>query len=227
MIKPPTMMLSASDRSVSWYGLIPVHSRNASAARYGHAKMRCIAPPAAPSLLRGGGMSRTLAASCSRSASRLSVTSPSQTSSLTRVRLEADHDVAEAAARGLIDDLLALGDPHERGAERRRDRDGARARRLLLGVLGQEVRLVLLVVVVDRANGHEHPRTDGIGLGWRPDCVRVTEHLLELADLRLHQPLLVLGGVVLRVLSDVAVLSRDLDALGDVRAPVLDQIGKL
>src|SRR4249919_2203477 len=115
--------------------------------------MRCIAPPAAPSLLRGAGMSRTRAASWSRSASRLMVTGPSQTSGLSRVRLEADHDVAEAAARGLVDDLLALRDAHERGAERRRDGDGACARRFLFGVLRQEIRLVILIVVVDRTDG--------------------------------------------------------------------------
>src|SRR4249920_1214559 len=99
--------------------------------------MRCIAPPAAPSLLRGAGMSRILEASFSRFASRLP-TSPSQTRWLTRVRLEADHDVPEAATRRLVHDLLALGDTHEGGAERRGDGDRSRARRLLLGVLGQE-----------------------------------------------------------------------------------------
>ena len=62
-ISAPTAMLSASDSSVSWYGRTPVHRRNARIPRYGQAKMRCIAPPAAPSLLRGAGISRILGAS--------------------------------------------------------------------------------------------------------------------------------------------------------------------
>ncbi len=44
------------------------------------------------------------------------------------------------------------------------------------------------------------------------------EHVLELADLGLHEPLLFLGGVVLGVLLEVAVLARHLDLLGDALA---------
>ena len=48
------------------------------------------------------------------------------------------------------------------------------------------------------------------------DDARVREPLLEHGDARLEMRLLVLGGVVLRVLGDVAELARDADAVGDV-----------
>ena len=49
------------------------------------------------------------------------------------------------------------------------------------------------------------------------DDLRIAEHPLEVADPRLHQRLFVLRGVVLRVLTDVAVLASGLEPFGDVR----------
>ena len=46
------------------------------------------------------------------------------------------------------------------------------------------------------------------------DDLRIAEHPLEVADPRLHEPLLVLRGVVLGVLADVAVLARNPEPLG-------------
>ena len=100
-ISAPLTMFSASDSSVSCQGRMPVHSRNARIARYGHAKIRCAAPPAAPSLLRGAGMSRT------RGASRGALSLVRGHAELAGERLEGDDPVAERAAGRLVGDLVA------------------------------------------------------------------------------------------------------------------------
>ena len=97
----------------------------------------------------------------------------------------------------------------------------------LLGVLGQQVGLVVGVVLVEGADRDEHPGPDRGGVDGRLDDLRVAQHVLELADLGLHQPLLVLGGVVLGVLLEVAVLARDLDLLGDLLPPRRGQLLQL
>src|SRR5205823_10031482 len=59
------------------------------------------------------------------------------------------------------------------------------------------------------------------------DDLRIPQHRLERPDPSLHEPLLVLRGVVLRVLADVAVLARDLQPLGDPDPAVTREIVEL
>ena len=73
----------------------------------------------------------------------------------------------------------------------------------------------VLVLEVERLDGDEHPGTDLIGGRRRLDDLGIAQHRLDAADARLHEPLLVLRGVILGVLADVAMLPRGLDALRD------------
>jgi hypothetical protein len=86
-------------------------------------------------------------------------------------------------------------------------------------VLCDEVRLIVLVVEVERLDRDEHAGPDRRRPRRRLDDVGIAEHLLDVADPRLHHALLVLGGVVLRVLLQVSVLARHLDLLGDLGTP--------
>src|SRR5262245_54333286 len=104
-------------------------------------------------------MSRTRGASRT---GRASLRPCAVTSSSTGERLERDDPVAERATRCLVRDLLALRGAHQRRAERRRCRDRPGAGGLLLGVTGEEVRLVL-VLLVERLEGDEHARSDLLG----------------------------------------------------------------
>ena len=82
-------------------------------------------------------------------------------------------------------------------------------------------------VVVQGPERDEHPRRHDLRLGRALADLGVAQHVLEVADPGLHQRLLVLGGVVLRVLADVAVLPRGLQALCDVRATGRLELAKL
>src|SRR5918999_89411 len=123
----------------------------------------------------------------------------------------------ERASRGLVRDPVFEASAEDRASERRRCRDGTNAVRSLLRRLREEVRLLARIVLVERAERDEHAGRQYFGWRVRLDDLGIAEHALERADTRLHQGLLVLGGVVLGVLADVAVLARRLQALGDVR----------
>src|SRR5262249_39568187 len=79
--------------------------------------------------------------------------------------------------------------------------------------------VVLVDPVVEGAQGDHHAGLDVVA-GRGLDDLDVLQLVLELADARLHQALLVLGGVVLGVLRDVAELAGPEEALGD-RGPGL------
>ena len=78
----------------------------------------------------------------------------------------------------------------------------------------QQVGLVL-VFEIERLHGDDHAGTDLVGGSGRLNDLGVPQHRLDAADARLHESLLVLRGVVLGVLADVAVLARGLDAFRD------------
>src|SRR6266550_493327 len=210
-ISAPVTTFNARDSRVSCHGRTPVQMRNARIPRYGHAKTRCIAPPAALSFFLGAGRSRTRGASrtgCPRSRPWTVMTGSAGD------RLERDHPVAEGSSRSLVGDLVSFGCAHERRAEGRRGRDGPCSGRLLLGVFRQQVGLVL-VFEIERLHGDDHAGTDLLGGSGRLNDLGVSQHRLDVADARLHESLLVLRGVVLGVLADVAVLARSLDAFRD------------
>ena len=139
-ISTPVTTFNARDSRVSCHGRTPVQMRNARIPRYGHAKTRCIAPPAALSFFLGAGMSRTRGASrtgCPRSRPWTVMTGSAGD------RLERDDPVAEGSSRSLVGDLVSLGRAHERRTEGRRGRDGPCSGRLLLCVFRQQVGLVV------------------------------------------------------------------------------------
>ena len=156
----PTRRWTPSASSVSWFGLTPVHRRNARTPRYGQAKIRWAAPPAAPSLLRGAGMSRTRGASRARrrpsSIDHRADQPANGTSDTIRYRMVPQDGSSTRPRRGLSGAHGA--DPNGEPA-----RHGSRAGRLLLGVLGDQVRLVVLLVEVERLHRHEHARADRVG----------------------------------------------------------------
>src|SRR4026207_1964882 len=213
MINTPAATLCSNASTVRCHGRTRAQIRNARIARYGHWKAHWIAPPAAGWFFRGFGRSRTFGASratwglerCPVAARR-----PISSRSSAHERLEADDHVPEAPARGPDDDLLTLRRSHQRPPQRGRRGHGASTGRLLLAVLGQEIGL-LLVLVVERADGDQHVRHDRVRRHRRLDDLRIAERLLEPPDLRLHQALGVLGGVVLGVLADVTVFASHLE----------------
>src|SRR6266566_2872651 len=114
-ISTPVTTFNARDSRVSCHGRTPVQMRNARIPRYGHAKTRCIAPPAALSFFLGAGMSRTRGASrtgCPRSRPWTVMTGSAGD------RLERDDPVAERSSRSLVGDLVAFGCTDEGRAER-------------------------------------------------------------------------------------------------------------
>src|SRR4051794_41543496 len=167
-------------------------------------------------------MSRTRGASRARRRS-----SSTDTAGSAHEGLERHDPIAERAAGSLVRDLVADRGADERGSERGAGGHGARVGRLLLGVLGDQIRLVVLVVEVERRHRDQHAGPDRVGRRRRLDDVGVAEHLLNVPDACLHQTLLVLGGVVLRVLAQIAVLARDLDLLGDLGAPRTGEVVEL
>ena len=104
----------------------------------------------------------------------------------------------------------------QRGAERRRRADDVEVVGLLLDV-ADEVALGVVVAVALVDDGDDRARADDAGLG-RLDDLGVLEDRLELADAALHVALLVLGGVVVAVLGEVAELAGPLDLLGHLDA---------
>src|SRR6266508_3005906 len=194
--------------------------------RYGHVKAQRIGLAATPSARRGAGMSRMRVVSLGGSgwvplidpgpeAIAAGRTPPSGSGTSSGSGLEGDDPVMEGPSRRLVRDLVLEVGPQERLAERRRGRDRPHTRRTLLGGLGEQVGLVLGFVLLERSKGHEHPGGDHLGLGGSLDDLGIAEHAFEVADPGLHQRLLVLGGVVLGILPDVAVLASRLQAFGD------------
>src|SRR6266542_2373335 len=117
-----------------------------------------------------------------------------------------------AAGRGGVGELLAGLAAHHRLPQRRLEAQHVHAVDRLLAA-AEEVGLL----VAGALQPADHSRTSLAGVPWRPDDRRA-EDLLELADAGLHHALLVLGGVVVGVLSDVAMLASHADRLGDTLA---------
>ena len=82
---------------------------------------------------------------------------------------------------------------------------------------------VVVALVPDRDDRAVLHRVAAGGL----DDLRVLDHGLEVPDAAFHLPLLVLGGVVVAVLGQVAQLAGGLDLAGDVRAAVRGQLLEL
>ncbi len=122
------------------------------------------------------------------------------------------------AAGGVHLDGLARPASEQRRAERRGRRDGARAaERAQL----DRHHLALLV-------GHLDDRADPDLLARALlDDAREVEARAQRTDARLEQPLLVLGGVVLEVLGEVAELARLLDRGDDLLAARALELGEL
>src|SRR5579883_365823 len=137
-------------------------------------------------------------------------------------RLDLDH---ERAPRGGDLDLLADLLAHQRPAERGRGGDRADARQFLLGGRGQQVLLgVGLALLEDR---HHHSGGDEVGGCRHLLDDRLLDHVLQMADPGLHHRLLVPGGVVVGVLTDVAELPGPLEALAHGRPTVAGQLLEL
>src|SRR5919106_1529098 len=128
--------------------------------------------------------------------------------------VQANHLVRERAARRFVRDALAHPLAEEGLAERRGDRHGSGPAGALFLRDGQQVALLVIVGVLEGAEGHQQTRHRGVCLGRPLDDLRMLQHALELADPRLNHALLVLGRVVLSVLADVTVLTGTEEPLG-------------
>src|SRR5262249_51322638 len=126
-----------------------------------------------------------------------------------------EHACLPGAARGLHVDDVADGRPEERRPERRVRRDPSHR-----GDLDLHLAAVLFGDADDRADAD-------VLVGVVLDGHRVIQALAQDADPGLEQPLLVLRGVVLEVLGQVAELARGLDRLHRFLAPRALQLGEL
>ena len=113
----------------------------------------------------------------------------------------------------------------QRGAERRRRADHVEVAGALLDV-ADEVALGVVVAVALVDDRDDGARPDDAGLGGGDD-LGVLEDRLELADAALHVALLVLGGVVVAVLGEVAELAGPLDLRGDLDAAPRGEVVEL
>src|SRR5438105_3880014 len=120
-------------------------------------------------------------------------------------------------------DGLALLLVDQRARQRRGDRDAAFLG-VGLGLADDLPDLLLIGVLVDQ--GHGRAELDGVAAELGDvDHVGARELVLELGDLTLVDRLLLLGGVILRVLGEIAVRARIGDLLND--AGTLDLLAML
>src|SRR5690348_3532071 len=123
---------------------------------------------------------------------------------------------AVGAARGLDRDLVPDLVADERLPHRRLEADAA-GFRVRLGRADDPVGLLVVAAVLGEADCAAHPDDALLRRRLLDDDV-VLDDRLELPYARLHHSLLVLGGVVLEVLGEIAQLAGGFD-LGDDRRP--------
>src|SRR5947208_5031181 len=83
---------------------------------------------------------------------------------------------------------------------------------------------LLVLTILSKPDGAPHRHQ--LAATWLLDQDVVLDDLFELIDPRLHETLLVLGGVVFEVLGEVAELAGGLDLGSDCGAPHADEIGR-
>src|SRR5919106_5923827 len=124
-------------------------------------------------------------------------------------RLHCGHLDGEVPGRSLIAHRVADPRADQGSAERRVGADHRQAGGAILAAADEE--RLLVAVLVD--GGHDVAGADDVASGRRAD-LRAPQHVLELADARLHLALLVLGRVILGVLAQIAVCPRGFDRCG-------------